>query len=320
MRPPRTQYARSGDVYLAYQVVGEGPRDLLYLPPVYYGNLDYVWTHPRQVHAFERLCQFSRLILVDRRGSGLSDPVCGPVTMDDHLDDVRAVLDAAGSETAAIFSVNEGMIAGALLAATVPERFTEMVMFSTFITRGADPDRGQRRYETMLRGWGTAPALDVIVPSLADDEEFRRWWAGWERASASPSTIRHLLRSTWQLDMRPVLEAIQAPALVMHGRGDRTSHVRNGREVAATIPNATFRELPGRDSWPWAGDAAAVLDAIEEFLTGERRQPATGLSLATVLFTDIVGSTERAAQLGDERWRRLLLEHDQATRSVVQEH
>ena len=311
---------RSGDVYIAYQVRGDGPRDLLVIPPIYYGNVEFMWAHPVHTRAYGRLMEFARVIVVDRRGSGLSDPVCGPVTMDNHLDDLRAVLDAAGSEHAALLGVNEGTIVASLLAATYPERFSSLVLFSSFVTRGADPEGGQKRYEVMLKGWGTAAAIDIIVPSLADDPEFREWWAQWERMSASPSTIRHLLRSTWQLDLRPVLEAIQIPTLVLHRSGDRTSHIRNGREVADAIPGARFQELPGRDGFPWSGEAGPLIDAVEEFVTGQRRQPTVDRGLATVLFTDIVGSTERAAQLGDERWRSLLSEHDQATRSIVQEH
>ena len=320
MRWPRTRYVRSGDVYVAYQVVGDAPRDLLLLPPIYYGNLEYVWTHPVQVHAYERLAQFARLILIDRRGSGLSDPVCGPTTMDNHMDDVRAVLDAVGSEQTTIVGVNEGTIISSLLAASFPDLFPSLVLISSFVTRGADPERGQRRYEAMLNGWGTAPALDLIAPSLADDDDFRDWWARWERVSASPTTIRHLLRSTWQLDLRPVLEAIQAPTLVLHRTGDRTSHVRNGRAVAEAIPTARLVEFPGHDGYPWAGDADSLLDEIEEFVTGQRRRPNVDRALATVLFTDIVGSTERAEQLGDQRWRALLEEHDRVSRSVVEQH
>ncbi len=320
MRRPQTRYARSGDVYVAYQVVGNGPRDVLILQPIYYANLEHMWTHRVHASALERIASFSRLILIDRRGSGLSDPVCGPTTMDDHMDDVRAVLDAAGSDQATVVGVNEGTIISSLLAASFPDRFPSLVLFSSFVTRGADPERGQRRYEAMLNGWGTAPALDIIAPSLADDEDFRDWWARWERMSASPTTIRHLLRSVWQLDLRPVLEAIQASTLVLHRTGDRTSHVRNGRAVAEAIPSARLVELAGSDGYPWAGDAAAVLDEIEEFVTGHRRPPSIDRALATVLFTDIVRSTERAAELGDRRWRAILEAHDRTGRSVVEDH
>ncbi|MBV9213109.1 MAG: adenylate/guanylate cyclase domain-containing protein [Actinobacteria bacterium] len=319
VRPPRTRYVRSGDQYIAYQVVGEGP-DLLNVPPIYYANLDYVWTHPVQARALERLAQFARLILVDRRGSGLSDPVCGESTVDDHMDDFRAVLDAVGSERATVLGVNEGAIVSSLLAASFPDRFASLVLFSSFVTRGADPERGQRRYEAMLSGWGTAPALDVMVPTLADDGEFRDWWARWERMSASPTTIRRLLRSTWQLDLRPVLEAIRVPALVLHRTRDRSSHIRNGRAVAEAIPGARFVELDGEDAYPWAGDADSVIDEIEEFVVGERRQAPASRALATVLFTDIVRSTERAAELGDQRWRAILEDHDRASRSVVEDY
>jgi class 3 adenylate cyclase/pimeloyl-ACP methyl ester carboxylesterase len=320
MQLPRTRYVRSGDVYIAYQVVGEGPHDLVNLPPIYYGNLDYIWTHPVQAHAYERLSQFSRLILIDRRGSGLSDPVCGESTLDDHMDDVGAVLDAVGSEQTAVLGVAEGGILSSLLAATFPDRFTSLVLFGSFVTRGADPERAQNRYEAMLNGWGAAPAVDLMAPSMADDEEFHDWWARWERMSASPTTIRRLLRATWQLDLRPVLEAIGVPTLVLHRTRDRASHVRNGREVAEAIPTAQFVELPGDDGYPWTGDADALIDEIEQFLTGQRRRPSTDRVLATVLFTDIVRSTERAAELGDRSWRALLEEHDRASRSVVTAH
>jgi class 3 adenylate cyclase len=317
MRTPRTRYARSGDVYLAHQVFGDGP-DLLVLPPIYYGNLEHLWTHHVHRSAMERLASFARVVLVDRRGSGLSDPVCGPTTLDDHLDDVRAVLDAVGSEQAAVFGTNEGCILSSMLAATFPERFPSLILFSSFVTRGADPERGLRRYEAMLHGWGTGGALDLIAPSLADDDEFRDWWARWERLAASPTTIRHLLRSTWQVDLRPVLEAIRVPALVLHRTGDVTSHIRNGREVAAAIPGARLVELPGRDGYPWAD--GALLDEIEEFVTGHRRQATPDRALATVLFTDIARSTEHAAELGDRAWREVLEEHDRRSRRVIESH
>ena len=320
MKIPRTRYVRSGEVYIAYQVVGAGERDLLFLPPVYYANLEHIWTHPVHAHALERLAGFSRLILIDRRGSGLSDPVCGPSTLDDHMDDVRAVLHAAGAEQIALVGANEGTMLCSLLAATFPDLFSSVVLFSSFVTRGADPERGQRRYEAMLNGWGTAPALDVIAPSLADDDDFRDWWARWERVSASPTTIRHMLRSTWQVDLRPILEAIRVPALVVHRRHDRTSHIRNGRAVADAIPTARFVELAGQDGYPWGWDADALLDEIEEFVTGQRRRPSSHRALATVLFTDIARSTERAAELGDQRWLGLLEQHDAASRRVVREH
>jgi class 3 adenylate cyclase len=172
----------------------------------------------------------------------------------------------------------------------------------------------------MLNGWGTAPALDIIAPSFADDPELRDWWARWERMSASPTTIRRLLRTIWQVDLTPVLEAIRVPTLVLHRTGDRTSHIRNGRAVAAAIPSARLVELPGNDGYPWAGDADAVLDEIEHFMTGQRRQPPVDRALATVLFTDIVRSTARAAELGDQRWRLLLEQHDRASRAVVEAH
>ena len=321
MLRPRTQYVRADDgCHLAYQVVGDAPRDLLLLQPTFYANVDFVWTLPVIRHAYERITQFARLILVDRRGAGLSDPVCGPVTLDRHAADLRTVLDAAGSERTAILGSNEGTITAGLLAATFPERFSSLVLFSSFITRGTDPERAARRFDTMVNGWGTAAMVDAIAPSLAHDPAFREWWAGWERQSASPGSIGHLLHSVWRLDLRPVLEAIQVPTLVVHRSGDRTSHVRNGRRVAETIPGARFLELPGQDGMPWAGDVGALLDAIEEFVTGERHRPRTDRALATVLFTDIVGSTERAAELGDQRWRALLEDHDSAGRTVVEEH
>ena len=319
MRVPRVRYVRSGDTYIACQSFGEGP-DLLHLPPVYYGNLEHLWTNPVHARPMERLAEFCRVILIDRRGVGLSDPICAPATLDAHMDDVNAVLDAVGSEQATIFGINEGTILSSLLAATFPERFSSLVLFSSFITRGADPERGRRRYETMLSGWGNAPALDVIAPSLADDPGVRDWWARWERMSASPTTIRLLLRSTWQVDLRPVLEAVQAPALVLHRTHDQTSHVRNGRAVAEAIPEARFVELPGQDGYPWAGDADAVLDEVERFVTGHLRQADTGRTLATVLFTDIVGSTERAAAMGDLRWRAVLEEHERTSRAVIEAH
>ena len=316
---PRTQYAKSGDVSIAYQVVGDGPIDLV-LVPGFVSHLDVDWDDPRHAHFLRRLASFSRLIRFDKRGTGLSDRPGGMPDLETRMDDVRAVMDAAGSERAALFGYSEGGPMSVLFAATYPEKTTALALYGTYAKR-QDPDdeypwarsrEARQQYAKQVEeDWGWEADMRRMCPGA--DEAMASWWAARARASASPGAARDLILMNSLIDVRPVLPTVQAPTLVMHRTGDLDSSVDEGRYVAAHIPGARFVELPGDDHVPWI-DADQVVDEIEEFLTGVRPAHEPDRVLATVLFTDIVGSTERAAELGDRRWRELLEAHNAAVR------
>jgi len=312
---PETKYAKSGDVYIAYQVVGDGPRDLVFVPP-FVSHVELYWEEPSLVRFLNRLSSFSRLILFDKRGTGLSDRVAHNALPDleQRMDDVRAVLDAVGSQGAALLGPSEGGPMSALFAATYPERTTALILYGTFASTIRDaaypwamaPEERRRVIEAMPQTWGQGLYVDLLAPSLSADQRFRHWWARLERLGASPGAAMALRRMNGHIDLRPVLPAIRVPTLILHRSGDRDSSVEEGRYLAARIPGARFVELRGIDHLPWVGDQDAVLDEVEEFLTGVRQGPDPDRVLATVLFTDIVSSTERAAELGDHGWRHLL--------------
>ncbi len=318
---PTTHYAKSGDVNIAYQVVGDGGLDLLCVPG-WISNVELMWEEPAQAHVLERLASFSRLILFDKRGTGLSDPV--PLdrlpTLEERMDDVRAVLDAVGSERTAIFGFSEGGLMSVLFAASYPERTVALALYGIFAKRlwSADypwaprPDARQREIEELERTWSESMDLDQLAPS--EDAAFKRRLATYFRRSASPGAAVALLRMNSEIDVRHVLPTIQVPTLVLHRTGDQDVDVEEGRWIAARVPGATFVELPGDAHLAWAGDTDEMVDELEEFFTGVRRGPEPNRVLSTVLFTDLVGSTERAGELGDRRWRELLELHHSAVR------
>ena len=318
MSTPPTQYAKSGDASIAYQVVGDGPIDLV-LVLGFATHLELQWEAPPFARFFERLGSFSRLILFDKRGTGLSDPVTEVPTLEERIDDVRAVMDAAGSERAALFGISEGGPMSVLFAATHPERVTAWCSTARWgapprrpTTPGPRPrgaSRVGRRVHRALWGQQAEGMVELFAPSFADDPEAAEFIARMERSAASPAMVQQIFEMFLDIDVRDVLPTIQVPTLVLHRRGDRVVNRRAGEELAAQIPGARYVELPGIDHLPWAGDTEAVLGEIEEFLTGARSVPEPDRVLATVMFTDIVGSTERAAELGDARWRELLAAH-----------
>jgi pimeloyl-ACP methyl ester carboxylesterase len=318
---PQTRYAKSGDVNIAYQVVGEGPFDLIYVPG-WISNIELMWEEPAHAHVLGRLAAFSRLILFDKRGTGLSDPVTLDrlPTLEERMDDVRAVMDAVGSERAALFGFSEGGLMSVLFAATYPERTTALVLYGTFAKRiwspdypwAPTPEARQREIEDLERNWADRMDLDKLAPS--EDEAFKRRLATYFRRSASPGAAVALLRMNTQIDVREVLPSIQAPTLLMHRTDDLDAKVEESRWMAERIPGAKFVELEGDAHTLWAGDTDAIVDEIEEFLTGVRRGPEPDRVLATVLFTDIVGSTDRATELGDRRWRELIERHHEVVR------
>jgi pimeloyl-ACP methyl ester carboxylesterase len=328
--PPETRYARSGDLNIAYQVTGEGPRDLVYVPG-WVSNIELMWEEPAMAHFLERLASFSRLILFDKRGTGLSDRVSNDElpTLEQRMDDVRAVLEAVGSERAALFGHSEGGNMCVLFAATYPERTTALITLGSFAKR-RDPDddypwapTADDREETVAdveRNWGHFRTQDVeyYAPSRFGDEQFVRNLEQYFRRAASPGAAAALLRMNSYIDVRDVLPTIQVPTLVLHRTGDHDVNVEEGRYFASKVLGAKFVELDGADHWIAAGNVDEIADEIEEFLTGTRPVPEPDRVLATVLFTDIVGSTARAAELGDRRWRDLLSTHDAAVRHELE--
>lgn len=310
-----TKYAKSGKVHIAYQVVGDGPLDLV-LVPGWVTHLEHQWQEPLQARFLERLASFARLILFDKRGTGLSDRVAEDAlpTLEVRMDDVRAVLDAIGSSRAALVGISEGGPMCALFSATYPERTAALVMYGSYAKwiRDADypwaPTRADHEtaFDAYEKGWGTPVGLKTVAPSVANDERYRKWWAEYLRTGASPGAGVALYRMNVEIDIRHVLPAIRVPTLILHRTGDRLINVGGSRYVAERIRNAKYVELAGVDHLPWFGDSDSVLAEIEEFLTGERPAAESDRILATVMFVDIVGSTERAAAVGDARWRDLL--------------
>lgn len=311
--PPKTQYAKSGDLHIAYQVTGSGPLDLVFVPG-FVSHLECQWEHPWSAHFFERLGSFSRLIRFDKRGTGLSDRVGGIPTLEQRMDDVRAVMDAVGVERAALFGVSEGGPMSLLFAATYPERTSALVLYGSYARRSWAPDHPSGHTEEEWRtiiaaienGWGEAADMNLRSPGAAGDEGYGRWAATYQRLAASPGAAIAVMEMNKEIDVRPILSAVRVPTLVLHRTGDRTIRTEQARYLAEHVPGARLVEFPGDDHTPWVGDLDAILDEVEEFLTGERHAIESDRVLATVLFTDIVDSTERAAALGDKRWHELL--------------
>ncbi len=324
MSTPPTRYARSGDASIAYQVVGDGAIDLV-LVLGFATHVELQWEAPAFARFFERISSFSRLILFDKRGTGLSDPVAEVPTLEQRVDDVRAVMDAAGSDRAALFGISEGGPMSAMFAATHPERVTALILYGAMGRTTEAPDYPWASPAEALREsaeefiapyWGTDArgTVELFAPSLADDPEAVEFAARMERSAASPGMVRKIFEMFLDMDVRAVLPTIHVPTLVLHRRGDRVVNRRAGEELARQIPDARHVELEGIDHLPWAGDWTSVLGEIEEFLTGARSAPEPDRVLTTVMFTDIVGSTEQAAALGDARWRELLAVHQDAVR------
>jgi len=310
---PKTRYAKSGDVHIAYQVVGDGRLDLVYAPP-WIGNMELIWEEPSCARFLKRLASFSRLILFDKRGTGSSDRAVEIPILEQQIDDLISVMDSVGSERAALLGASEGGSLCTLFAATHPERTSALILCGAVATTRWSPETPwaltRETFETWIqtvgREWGGPLAIELFAPSVAHDQRFRDWWARLLRLAASPATAIALLRMLDDIDVRPVLPTIRVPTLVLHCTGDRAVNVENGRYLGRHIPNAKYVELPGADHFPYVGDTEAILAEIEEFLTGARHAPEADRVLATVLFTDIVGSTTHAAGIGDQRWRDLL--------------
>ncbi len=325
MKIPETRYARSGDVSIAYQTVGDGPTDLVYAPGIW-SNVEIMWEDPSWNRFLTRLASFSRLIVFDMRGIGVSDRGKDAPVLELQRDDVGAVMDALGSRSAVIFGVARGAAMTLLFAATHPERTKALILYAPVARTLLAPDfpfgrtlqEQEAFYERFVREVGTGRNLALQAPSVAGDERFRSWWARFERLVATPSAYRELGAVLFEVDVRPILSSVQAPTLVLHRRDDPVIDLGQGRYVAEHIPGAEFVELPGGDHIPFIGDQEAILAEIEEFVTGARPAPDLERLLTTVLFTDIVGSTQLAAREGDRRWKALLEQHHETVRRELE--
>lgn len=323
--PPQTHYAPCGELSIAYQVIGDGPHDLVLVPP-YVWHIEQLWNDPGYHQFMRGLTDFARVISYDKRGTGMSDPVPAAPSLDERMDDVIAVLDAAESDRATVFGMSEGGPIGTLLAATHPERTERLMIYGSFVCAidapgapGAERCGSLRElFETVLDHWGEGRNIEWAAPSI-DTPAMRRFTGLIERVAMSPAMARANIAANFEIDIRPVLSSVRVPTLVLHRRDDLIP-VEHGRYYAEQISSARMVELEGRDHWPFVGDVDAIVGEIEEFVTGARAAHETDNLLATVLFTDIVGSTERAAALGDNSWRAVLHEHEELVRRHLHTH
>jgi pimeloyl-ACP methyl ester carboxylesterase len=326
-----TRYAQSGDVSIAYAAVGDGPVDLVFAPGSA-SHVELMWQHPLFSAFLDRMASFCRVIVFDKRGTGLSDRVKKVATLEERTDDIRAVMDAAGSERAVVMGVSEGGPMSIVFAATYPKRTAGLVLYGSHARVTWAPDYPWRSTEEEYRRWirdeerspspiteeSTRRSLQSFAPSLADDGEFARWWAMVRRMSISPGAALDLVRMNVEIDVRDVLATIRVPTLVLQRAGDMIVKVEEGRYLAEHIPAARYRELPGDDHLAMTGDTESVIREIEAFVAGlPADMPEPDTVLATVLFTDLVGSTATAAELGDRRWRELLERHHEAVRTQL---
>ena len=312
------RYADSDGCSIAYQVFGAGARDLVFVHG-WVTNVELLWEHPRVAHAMQRLGSFCRVINFDKRGTGLSDrvPVDRLPSLEQRMDDVRAVMDAAGSERAVLFGHSEGGPMCMLFAAVHPQRVDGLVLYGTFAARRRHPDypwaptdaERQAHVRRVRRDWGGAVHLSEMAPSLADDDEFTSWWARYLQSSASPAAAAALTSMASDADVRAVLPTLRVPTLLIHRTGDRRTDVAGARWMADQVPDGRLVELPGDDHLLWA-DPDPVVDVVEEFVTGVPAASVPDRVLLTVVFTDIAGATAHAAAVGDEQWRRTLDRHD----------
>ena len=311
---PRTRYARSGDARIAYQVIGDGPFDLIAVPG-FVSNVEYLWEIPGVAAVIERFASYARLITWDKRGTGLSDPLLRLPPLEERMDDMLAVLDAAESEQAALFGVSEGGPLSILFTATHPQRVSALVTYGAAPRMAWAPDYtwgirpelyNDAAQEAVRDGWGDGVLLELFAPSCADDERMREVWGTFQRLGASPSMGVATLLAMLEIDVREILPSVRVPTLLIHRAGDRAIPAESSRFMSERIPNAKYVELEGEDHLWFVGDVDAIFDEVEEFLTGVRRNVVKDRILATVLFTDIVDSTRKLAELGDHRWREVL--------------
>ncbi|MEA2401089.1 MAG: hypothetical protein QOK00_1492 [Thermoleophilaceae bacterium] len=322
------RYAKSGDLNIAYVAEGDRPLDLVWIPP-WISQVEYLWAEQTLTRVMDRLTGFARVITFDRRGSGLSDPLSGAPTLEEQMDDVLAVMDAAGCERAAIAGTLEGGPMATLFAATHPDRVSALILYAAFARATWAPgyewawpaEERQVQMDQAVEHWGEGLVAASVAPSMTSDPDFMEWAGRLERLAASPSTIKRIFDLIGEFDVRDVLPSIRVPTLVLHRREDSFIKIEHSRYMAERIPGAKLVELEGGDNMYSIGDSEALLGEIEEFLTGERhdlREP--DRMLATVLFTDICGSTEHAAKMGDRSWRFMLERHDALFRRALERH
>jgi class 3 adenylate cyclase len=312
---PETRYAKTGDLHIAYQVVGSGPVDIVFVPEFWH-TIEVQWDQPELAAFLERLSSFGRLISFDQRGSGLSDPVSLDElpSIEQWMDDVRVVMDDAGSKSAVLIAIGGGGTMSMLFAATHPDRAAGLVLVNSFARLSRAPDypggRGPEIEDevrnVMRAGWGRGVFLDLVAPSRVGDETFRQWWARYQRLGSSPGTIMAIRQTLAQIDVREVLPSISAPTLILHRVDNAWVRPEHSRYLAEHIAGAKYVELPGSDYFVFLGDSETVLGEIKSFVAGVAGPPESDRLLATVLFTDIVGSTALAADVGDRRWREVL--------------
>jgi len=321
------RYAKSGDTHIAYQVTGDGPVDIVFVQG-YVTHLEIDWEDPRPAWFFERLGTFSRLIRFDKRGTGLSDRVSGLATLEERMDDVRAVMDAVGSKRAILLGASEGGPMSVLFCATYPQRVQSLILYGAMARSawaadnpwGRTAEQLAANVKIMEEKWGQGHSVDWFAPSLAGNPEYRQWRGRLDRAAASPGAAIALMRMNFEIDVRHVLPTIGVPTLVVHRTGDRMINIEHGRYIARQIPNAKYVELPGEDHAPWVGDTDAISEAIRAFATGTRNSPEPDLVLATILCTDIVDAATHTRQIGAGAWAQLLARLREMVRQQLAAH
>src|SRR5918993_2354185 len=317
---PDTRYARSGDLHIAYQVFGAGSVDLV-LVPGFISNLEETWDNPSAARWLHRLGRFARVIAFDKRGTGLSDRVGSAPSLDERMDDARAVMDAAHSERAVLLGISEGGSLAALFAASHPDRCASLILYGAFARFSSwypTEEKLAGFYRYVGEKWGTGESVWKYAPSKVDDPGFKKIWGRHERVGATPSAAIALMQMNKEIDISGVLSAIRVPTLVIHRTDDIAVSVEGGRFLAQHIPQARLAEFPGADHLPYIGETTDdITDEIEEFVTGSRHVVEADRILTTVMLTDIVDSTKRASELGDRRWRALLDQHDDLVRQEI---
>ena len=320
MEPIKTRYAKNGDISVAYQIFGEGDVDLVMVPG-FISHIENYWDEPRWAQWLRRLGSFSRVILFDKQGTGLSDRSSKLPGMDERMDDVRAVMDSVGIEQAAIFGISEGGSLATLFAASHPDRSQALILygaFAQFTSWFPTQEALEGLFQYIDSAWGSGESLPMFAPTMQDDLALKEWWGRFERLGASPGAAKKIMRMNSQIDITDILPSVKVPTLIIHRRDDVTVNVEGGRLLAERIPNAKYVELSGIDHLPFVGENPnQILDEMAQFLTGELRPIETERILATVLFTDIVDSTKRAAELGDRQWRDLLEGHHSLVRGEL---
>lgn len=317
---PETRYAKSGDLHIAYQIFGAGSVDLV-LVPGFISNVEETWDNPSAARWLERLGRFARVITFDKRGTGLSDRAGSVPTLDERMDDARAVMDAAQSERAVLLGISEGGSLATVFAASHPDRCSSLILYGAFAKFSSwypTEEKLAAFYRYVEEKWGTGESVWKYAPSMADDAGFKKIWARHERVGATPAAAKALMRMNQEIDISGILSAIRVPTLMIHRTEDTAVGIEAGRYLAQHIPDARLAEFAGADQLPYIGENADdIADEIQEFVTGSRPDVEPDRILATVLLTDIVDSTKQASELGDRRWRTLLDQHDDLVRQEI---